>query len=129
MKSRIIQQKRKLWIIAIPIILILVYLIYDAYSQPSLKDIPGDFEQVAFVRNEQNKGGVIRIYAVTTGDVVNAKYDLAADLFPTNEINSITRIYFFDKSKPYPTTISLDPPYYDTTKYDAIQIIKRSGSK
>lgn len=123
------QKQRKLWMIIIPIIVVLGYLIYDSYSQPSLKDIPGEFEQVAFIRNEQNKGGVIRIYAVTTGDIENAQFDQAADLFPTNEINSITRIYFFDKKKPYPTTVSLESPYYDTVKFNAIQIVKRTGVK
>lgn len=123
------QQNKKIWIFGIAIILVISYLIYDAYSQPTLKDIAGDFEQVAFVRNDQNKGGIIRIYAVTTGDLENANFEQAANIFPTNDINSITRIYFFDKANPFPTSLSLNPPYYDTAKYDAIQIIKRSGTK
>ncbi len=122
-------KRKKLWFIALPIILILSYLIYDAYSQPSLKDLPGEFEEVAFVRNEQNKGGVVRIYAVAVGNPLNADFNAAADLFPTNDFNSVTRVFFFDKSKPFPTKLKIDPPYYDTTKYEAIQILKRTGSK
>jgi len=122
-------KKKRVWFIAIPIILILGYLIYDSYSQPTLKDLPGQLEEVAFVRNEQNKGGITRIYAVTVGDIAHANYDAAADLFPTNDFNSVTRIFFFDKNKPYPTTLSIDPPYYDISKYEAVQILKRTGSK
>lgn len=121
-------KKKKIWFIAIPIIIILGYLIYDSYSQPGLKDIPGQFEEAAFVRNEQNKGGIVRVYAVTVGDITEAQYNAAADLFPTNDFNSVTRIFFFDKNKPFPTELSIDPPYYDTTKYEAIHIMKRTGS-
>lgn len=122
------KQKKKVWFIAIPIILILGYLIFDSYSQPNLKDIPGNFEEVAFVRNEQNKGGVVRLYAVAVGDVQHANYEAAANLFPTNDFNSVTRIFFFDKNKPYPTTLKLASPYYDTTQYESIHIVKRTGS-
>lgn len=121
--------KKKVWFIAIPIILLLSYLIYDSFSQPSLKDIPGQFQEVAFARNEQNKGGIVRIYAVTVGDLSNAQYDAAANLFPTNDYNSITRIFFFDKTKPFPTEVKVEPPYYDVEKYAAVQIVKRTGSK
>ena len=123
------KNNKRVWFIAIPLIAFLGFLIWDSFSQPSIKDIPGDFEEVAFVRNEQNKGGIIRIYAVTVGDPFNAKYDACADLFPTNDFNSVTRIYFFDKSKPYPTTLSIDPPHYDTTQFQAISIMKRYGDK
>lgn len=120
---------KKVWLIAIPIIILLGYLIFDSYSQPSLKDLPGQFEEVAFARNEQNKGGIIRVYAVTVGDISQANYDNAADLFPTNDFNSVTRVFFFDKNLPFPTQLSIDPPYYDTTKYEALQIVKRTGTK
>lgn len=123
------KKSKKIWLLAVPIILILSYMIWDAYSQPSITDIPGKFEEVAFVRNEQNKGGIERVYAVTVGDIANAKYEDCAELFPTNDFNSVTQVYFFDKNKPYPTTLSLNPPHYDTSKYEAINIIKRRGSK
>ncbi|MGN0003614.1 MAG: hypothetical protein ACI35V_09275 [Sphingobacterium composti] len=120
---------RKVWLIAIPLIIFLGYMIWDSYSQPSIADIPGDFEEVAFVRNEQNKGGIERIYAVTVGDIANAKYEACAEIFPVNDFNSVTRVFFFDKNKPYPTTLTLEPPHYDTSKYEALNIIKRRGSK
>lgn len=123
------KKNKRVWFIAVPIILILGYLIWDSLSQPSIKDVPGDFTEVAFVRNEQNKGGIVRIYAVAVGDLSNADFDACADLFPTNDYNSVTRIFFFDKNAPYPTQLQIDAPYYDTTQYKAINIIKRSGSK
>ena len=121
------KKKKKIWFIAIPLILILGYFIYDVYSQPSIEDLPGGFEEVAFVRNENNKGGIIRIYAVTVKDQLNAQYDKCADLFPVNDYGSVTKIYFFDKSKPYPTSLQLEDPHYDNSKYEAINILSRRG--
>ena len=123
------KKSRKVWLLAVPLILILGYMIWDSYSQPSIHDIPGNFEEVAFVRNEQNKGGIERIYAVTVGDLANANYNACAELFPTNDFNSVTRVFFFDKNKPYPTTLTIEPPHFDTSKYEVINIIKRRGSK
>jgi len=120
---------KKVWLLAIPLILILGYALWDTFNQPSIEDLPGDFKEVAFVRNEQNKGGVIRVYAVSVGHPTQADYNACADLFPVNEINSTTKIYFFDKHYPYPTTLTIEPPHYDVTKYQAINIIKRTGKK
>ena len=123
------QKSKKVWFFTIPLICLLGYFIWDAYSQPSIKDLPGDFEEVAFVRNEQNKGGIIRIYAVTVGDPMNAQYDQCADQFPTNDYGSVTKVYFFDKHKPFPTTLNIEEPHYDDKKFEAINIQKRYGSQ
>ncbi len=123
------KKNRKVWIFAIPLIALLAYFIWDSYSQPSIKDLPGDFEEVAFVRNEQNKGGIIRVYAVTVGDAMNAQYDKCADLFPTNDYGSVTKVFFFDKTKPFPTKLNIEEPHYDLKQYEAINIQKRYGSQ
>ncbi|PRD55887.1 hypothetical protein [Sphingobacterium gobiense] len=122
------QGKRKIWIIAVGLILLLGYGIWEAYNQPSIKDLQGDFEEVAFIRNDQNKGGIMRVYAVTVGDMENAQYDACADMFPTNDYGSTTKIYFFDKSKPYPSILTIESPHYDTDQYEAVMILKRTGS-
>jgi hypothetical protein len=121
-------KSKKKWFIGAALRLVLGYAIWESFSQPGINDLKGDFEEVAFVRNEQNKGGIVRIYAVAVGNPAIAEYDACADLFPVNDFNSTTRIYFFDKNAPYPTTLSLEPPYYDTSKYEAINIIKRTGT-
>ena len=122
------RKNKKIWWIALGLIIILGYGIWEGFNQPSIKDLPGEFEEVAFVRNEQNKGSIIRVYAVTVGDMANAKYDACADLFPTNDFGSLTKIYFFDKNKPYPTKLSIEPPHYDGSKFEALMILKRSGT-
>ncbi|WP_437921327.1 hypothetical protein [Sphingobacterium sp. LRF_L2] len=123
------QRNKRIWWIAFGLIVILSYGIWEAYNQPSIKDLPGQFEEVAFVRNEQNKGGIVRVYAVSVGDIANANYEACADLFPTNDYGSITKIYFFDKNKPYPNALQIDTPHYDGKKYEAIMIVKRAGKE
>ena len=123
------KKSKKIWLIGIPLILILGYFIYDSYSQPTIEDLPGDFKEVAFVRNENNKGGIIRIYAITVGDQLNAQYDQCADMFPVNDYGSITKVYFFDKNSPFPTKLQLEEPHYDNSKFEAINILSRRGMK
>lgn len=113
----------------IPILVLLGFILKDSFNQKSIADLPGGFKEVAFVRNEQNKGGIIRVYAVTVGDVLNADYTACVDLMPVNDYGSVTTVYFFDRTSPYPTTLSIDAPHFDTTKYKAIQISKKYGKK
>lgn len=122
------RKSRRIWWLGGAVLIILGYFLYDSYSQPKIQDLPGDFDEVAFVRNEQNKGGIIRIYAVTVGNPADAHYEACADMFPVNDYGSLTKVYFFDKSAPYPTELNLEEPHFDPTKYKAIRIIKRSGT-
>ncbi len=124
-----LKKSKKIWFIAGALVLILLYAVWDSYSQPGIESLPGQFEEVAFVRNDQNKGGIIRVYAVTVGDIEKADYQACAELFPVNDFNSTTKVYFFDKHQPYPTTLDIEPPHYDTKQYQAINIIKRQGEK
>lgn len=123
------RKRNKIWWFSIALIVLLGYFIWDSYSQPSISDLPGDFKEVAFVRNEQNKGGIVRVYAVTVGDLVQARYEDCADLFPVNDYGSITKVYFFDKNKPYPTTLRIEEPHFETGKFQAVRIVRRYGSK
>lgn len=127
------QKKRKkstrIWWLAAGLLILLGYFVYDGYSQPSITDLPGDFDEVAFARNEQNKGGIVRVYAVTVGDPIGANYEACANLFPVNDYGSITKVYFFDKANPYPTELSIEEPHFDPQQYEAIRIIKRTGAE
>lgn len=123
------RKKGKIWWFSSALIILVGYFIWDSYSQPTISDIPGDFEEVAFVRNEQNKGGIIRVYAVTVGNPSQALYEECADMLPVNDYGSVTKVYFFDKNQPYPTTLHIDEPHFDTDKFEAIRIVRRHGAR
>lgn len=122
------KNKKRLWIIIIPIIALMAYMLKDSFSQKSIEDLPGDFKEVAFVRNEQNKGGIIRIYAITVGDTRNADFQACLDLLPVNDYGSKTTVFFFDKNGPAPTTLSIEAPHFDANKYEPILINKKTGT-
>ncbi|MDM1294097.1 hypothetical protein HX021_07285 [Sphingobacterium sp. N143] len=123
------KKNKRIWLLVIPILVLLGLILKDSFTQKSIEDLPGGFKEVAFVRNEQNKGGIVRIYAVTVGDILNADYAACLDLMPVNDYGSTTTVYFFDRSLPYPTKLEINAPHFDTTKFKAIQISKKYGKK
>lgn len=122
------KKNKRVWLIIIPILAILAFMLKDSFTQKSIEDLPGDFKEVAFVRNEQNKGGIIRIYAISVGNPAQADYQACIDLLPVNDYGSSTTAYFFDKNAPYPTSLKVEAPHYDGKQFQAIQISKKSGT-
>lgn len=121
------KKNKRVWLIIIPILAILAFMLKDSLTQKSIEDLPGEFKEVAFVRNEQNKGGIICIYAISVGKPAEADYKACIDLLPVNDYGSSTTAYFFDKNTPYPTSLTIEAPHYDGKKFQAIQISKKSG--
>ncbi len=95
-------------------------LLVDILTQRGVSDVAGGFEEIAFVRNEQNKGGIVRIYAFTVSDTAAADYLACGNLLPHNDYGSTTVAYFFEKGKPAPDRLKLDSPHVDADRYRAI---------
>lgn len=115
MKKRVLK-----WLFALPLIIIIAFMLRDTFTQEGITDLAGGFEEVAFVRNEQNKGGIIRIYAFTVTDSTNADYLACGNLLPHNEYGSTTKAYFFLSDTPFPTVLNLDTPHFDLKRYHPI---------
>ncbi len=91
---------------------------------PTEKDLKGDFKEVAFYRNEQNTGPVVRIYAVTVSDTLWNEMKIYGDYKPHNKYGN-TRVYYFLNRGPAPTSLfpeegNFDPNYRDNcvAKYE-----------
>lgn len=112
MKMRVI----KVLLIAGAVVLIFLIL-QDSFTQAGIKDLPGGFEEIAFVRNEQNKGGIIRIYAFTVENTDIADFKACGELLPHNEYGSITKAYFFTKDSAVPVRLALTEPHFDYSQY------------
>jgi hypothetical protein len=110
---------------------LLVWFIVDAMRQPSPQDLPGEFEQVALFRNENNIGPVVRLYAVTVGDTSRwqemAQYGA---LMPYTKYGT-TKVFFFAKSGPSPTQLHLSPPHFAPAlnRYCVASYVKDGMSK
>lgn len=81
-------------------------MIWTAVSEPGIKDLPGSFKEVAFIRNEQNTGPVIRVYAVTVEGEHWEEMKQYGNYMPHTKYGT-TRIYYFQAGKEYPAALSL----------------------
>jgi hypothetical protein len=77
------------------------YMLYDTASQPGVQDLSGGFEEVAFYRNENNTGPIIRIYAVTVSDTLWEEMKAYGDFMPHTKYGT-TRVHFFAPHGPVP---------------------------
>lgn len=109
------------------IILTLVVILFDSQmlSQPS--KLKGNFKEVAFYRNENNDGPVIRIYSVTVENPEGANYKGYGDAMPYT-LHGNTKVYFFDIKHTAPTQLRFNYPHFDTSQYKPIKIYERNGA-
>lgn len=81
------------------------WFIYDSFTLPGPQDLKGDFKEVAFYRNENNTGPIIRIYAVTTPDTLWQEMQAYGNYMPHTKYGN-TKVYFFPNNKPTPEQVS-----------------------
>lgn len=94
-------------------------------------DIPGGFDRVAYVRNENNQGGIYQYYAFTVTDTSVADYIALVEMLPFHGKTGETTVFFFDKDRPFPKLLELKNPHFDTTEYFpvAVYIRDKTGVK
>ena len=83
-----------------------VVMVWNVLTEPGIKNIEGDFTEVAFIRNEQNTGPVVRIYAVTLSGDYWKEMEQYGNYMPHTKYGA-TRVYFFLNDKPFPTKLLL----------------------
>lgn len=97
-------------------------LVQDFLQRRGPADLKGGFEEIAFARNEQNKGGIVRIYAFSVADTIDADYLGCGELLPHNDYGSMTKAYFFEVGKPAPQSLRLEPPHFDTAQFHPVAV-------
>lgn len=118
------KRHRNVWL-GLAALALAALLVRDLLRHPGPADLKGEFKEIAFVRNEQNKGGIIRIYAFTVSHPVEADYLGCGDLLPHNDYGSLTKAYFFESGAPAPTTLRLSPPHFDTTRFRPLAVYSK----
>ncbi len=101
-------------------------LVHDFLQRRGPADLKGGFEEIAFARNEQNKGGIVRIYAFSVADTTDADYLGCGELLPHNDYGSTTKAYFFQAGKAAPTSLQLEPPHFDTVRFHPVAVYLKS---
>ncbi|MDO6389638.1 hypothetical protein Q4E40_05840 [Pontibacter sp. BT731] len=90
---------------------LILYFIYDSFSLPSVDDLKGDFKEVAFYRNENNTGPIVRIYAVTVADTLWQEMEQYGNYMPHTKYGT-TRVYFFLNNQPAPDQVQPGQPNF-----------------
>lgn len=83
---------------------LIIWFIWDAISQPGIRNLKGNFQEEAFYRNENNTGPIIRIYTVSVEDTLWHEMRQFGNYMPHNKYGN-TKVYFFLKGKPIPSEI------------------------
>src|SRR3546814_270622 len=99
----------------------MAFVVRDLVRQRGPAAVKGGFKEVGFARNEQNKGGITRIYAFSVADTVGADYLGCGELLPHNDYGSLTKAFFFTSGRPAPS-IQLEPPHFDTLQFHPVAV-------
>lgn len=97
-------KKYKVYILLLSV-LIIIAIIWNAITEPGIKDLRSDFKEIAFIRNEQNTGPVIRIYAVSLNSEDWKEMEQYGNYMPHTKYGT-TRIYFFLNSTDLPEELN-----------------------
>jgi hypothetical protein len=97
--------KKMKYILAAIFTLLIAYILYDSFSQPTTADLKGNFKETAVYRNENNTGPIVRVYAVSVAGSPWEEMQQYGDMMPYTKYGS-TKVYFFDETKPAPTTVT-----------------------
>lgn len=119
-------KKYKAYILLLSV-LIIIAIIWNAITEPGIKDLKSDFKEIAFIRNEQNTGPVIRIYAVSLNSEDWKEMEQYGNYMPHTKYGT-TRIYFFLNNREIPEELNFGevniPEKY---KKNCIAIYEKDG--
>lgn len=103
LSSEIMARSKLYYLIALTVIGLVCYIVWDSLTQPGIGDLKGSYEEVAFYRNENNTGPIVRIYAVTVGDTLWDEMEKYGAFMPHSKYGN-TKVYFFQESN-YPQQV------------------------
>jgi len=103
------------------------YFFWQSFSGKEEQDLKGSFKELAFIRNEQNSGPVLRVYAVSLSDTLWNEMKTYGDYKPHTKYGN-TKVYFFLEGKPAPREVSLDnAPFDEQFKKYCIAVYEKSA--
>ncbi|TXK51569.1 hypothetical protein FVR03_03295 [Pontibacter qinzhouensis] len=84
---------------------LIIWFIFDSFSQPGPQDLEGDFKEIAMYRNENNTGPIVRVYAITVTDTLWQEMQQYGDFMPHTKYGN-TKVYFFRQGSPVPQQVT-----------------------
>lgn len=105
--------KRSVWIWIATVSIFAIIMVYQYLQLDNASNLKGGFERVAYIRNENNQGGIYQYYAYTVKDIQEAEFQALVEMLPLSGKTGLTTIYFFDKKGLYPSELKLNEPHFD----------------
>lgn len=119
-------KKYKVYILVVSV-LIIIAIIWNTITEPGIKDLKSDFKEIAFIRNEQNTGPVIRIYAVSMKTENWEEMERYGNYMPHTKYGT-TKIYFFLNSTEVPKDLNFgDINISEQYQKNCIAIYEKDG--
>lgn len=107
--------------------LIILAIIWSTVTEKGIKDLSSDFEELTFIRNEQNTGPVLRIYAVSLKKINWEEMKQYGNFMPHTKYGS-TKIYFFLNSTDLPQKLKFGEVNIDDRyKKHCVAIYEKNG--
>jgi len=103
--------KKMIYFFAAFVLIIVIYIAKDTFSQPNVGDLQGQYVEQAHYRNENNTGPIIRLYAVSTADTLWQEMEDYGNMMPHSKYGN-TKVYFFAEGTDAPSEISPVQPYF-----------------
>jgi len=103
--------KTIIYLFAAFVLIMIIYIMKDTFSQPTVDDLEGDFKEMAHYRNENNTGPIVRLYAVSTADTLWQEMENYGNMMPHTKYGN-TKVYFFANEGDTPSDISPVQPYF-----------------
>ncbi|WKK75850.1 hypothetical protein QYS49_31310 [Marivirga salinae] len=79
-------------------VVIVGLIFYSLFQSDNINSLEGDFEELAFERNENNTGPIHRVYVFSVEDTVWSEMKKHSDLLPHTKYGT-TEVYYFLKEK------------------------------
>ena len=96
-------KKRILYIVGFALLTIFAL---NLLTQSGPSDLPGNFKEIASVRNENNTGPVIRRYVVSLSDTLWQEMEQYGNFMPHTKLG-VTEVYFFLNTGVLPESVRL----------------------
>jgi hypothetical protein len=93
---------------------IITIILWTSFSQDTVDDLSGDFKEMAFFRNENNTGPIIRKYAVSLSDTLWREMQEYGQMMPYTKYGTTTVFYFIHGSE-VPETLLPTSPSFDAS--------------
>jgi hypothetical protein len=97
---------------ALLVFIVVAIIIGSSLTESGPNDLDVQFEEIDFVRNENNTGPVIRRYLVAVSDTIWADLQSYGDLMPYSKLGE-TEVYYFLEGTAMPQSINLQGPPFD----------------